>query len=330
MADSKLRGPSEMDFSNSQKSWPEWKRRFLRYRSASGLDEKAAQRQVDTLIYMMGEEAETIYEQLTVRVPRAADPGNNIDAEDDDGTLFDRTVEAFDAYFVPRDNHLHYAVMLGSRSQLPGETNEQFIRNLHELAAKCTNWNQEHRNDMLRTRLLAGMRDKELSRELQLNADITLNQIKQQLRTKEIIAKNQQLELDEGKYVDLVSQPSRGNKTQKTDEMVRDCKYCGLVHVKGRCPAYNKDCRKCGKRGHFSRVCNGNKKPQVNQVEANQSDSSHDGDAYDVFYVNSIDKPLTVGFSSKVSKNEWLLEINVLRKCIQTKVDNRCTSQYSV
>ena len=111
MADFKVAVPKEMDFSAPQ-TWPEWKRRFLRYRSASGLSERNAQRQVDMLLYCMGEEAESISAQLVVRPPRVADVPNNIAAEDADGTLFNRTVEALDNYFMPRDNHLHYAVLL--------------------------------------------------------------------------------------------------------------------------------------------------------------------------------------------------------------------------
>ena len=84
-----------------------------------------------------------------------------------------------DAYFTPRDNHLLYATLFMSHSQQADESNEHFIRNLHELVLKCIGWDQPHKDDMLRIRLLAGMRDKDLSRELQINNNITLDQIKQ-------------------------------------------------------------------------------------------------------------------------------------------------------
>ena len=34
-----------------------------------------------------------------------------------------------------------------------------------------------------------------------------------------------------------------------------NCGYCGSVHSKGKCPAYDKTCVKCGKINHFSKVC---------------------------------------------------------------------------
>ena len=124
MGDS-LRPPRELDFSNTQKSWPEYKKRFARYRKASGLSDKSAERQINMLIYCMGREAEAIVNQIKVRAPRAAVLANKeqgiaaVKAEDAEGTLYDRTVEALDAYFTPRDNHLHYEVLFMSRSQFP-------------------------------------------------------------------------------------------------------------------------------------------------------------------------------------------------------------------
>ncbi|GBN78449.1 hypothetical protein AVEN_119238-1 [Araneus ventricosus] len=35
----------------------------------------------------------------------------------------------------------------------------------------------------------------------------------------------------------------------------RKCQYCGSHHVPGRCRTYGKQCRSCGKRNRFSRVC---------------------------------------------------------------------------
>ena len=57
----------EWDFSNASDCWDTWKQRFLRYRSASGLEDKPQQRQVDALIYTMGPEAERIVNQISVR-----------------------------------------------------------------------------------------------------------------------------------------------------------------------------------------------------------------------------------------------------------------------
>ena len=40
--------------------WPKWKRHFQQYRLASGLSRESEERQVNTLLYCLGEEAEDI------------------------------------------------------------------------------------------------------------------------------------------------------------------------------------------------------------------------------------------------------------------------------
>ncbi|XP_067940192.1 uncharacterized protein [Watersipora subatra] len=351
---SSLKPPAELDFSSSQKAWPDWRKRFERYRSASGLCERSAQRQVDTLIFAMGEEAEAIADQIQIRPPREADEAAGIEAENAEETLYLRTLEGFDNYFNPRSNHLHYAVLFGSRLQLAGETNEQFIRNLHELASKCS-WNDDQRNDMMRTRLLAGMRDKALARDLQINPDVTLEEIKQQLRTKEIILENQKAEIDGDKAVltthvrfhkrtshhshaKTQSHPTTSGRNSTTinrhsnnPQYIHGCKYCGSSHDRGRCPAYGKECMNCKRRGHFAKVCKSKQqgsiasshKKRVNELSVASKESLCDGDVSETFYVHAVDSPTNHArpVSTNQSDNKWLINVKVHGKPIDVQVD---------
>ena len=54
-----LKPPGQFDFSKPDE-WPKWKKRFQQYRSASGLDAESEPRQVDTLLYCLGEEADSV------------------------------------------------------------------------------------------------------------------------------------------------------------------------------------------------------------------------------------------------------------------------------
>ena len=121
-----------MRISNTDKSWPEYRRRFERYQIAAGLDEKSGFRQVGMLLHCTSKETESIFKQLKVSKPRAAvvaDEGRGIAAvetENKDGSLYNRPLEALDAYFNPHSNTLHYAVLLGSRIQHADESNEHY------------------------------------------------------------------------------------------------------------------------------------------------------------------------------------------------------------
>ena len=67
MASLPLEGPKQFDFS-SPDDRPKWIRRFERFREASGLSSKPDERQVNTLIYSMGDKADDI---LNCSIPYA-------------------------------------------------------------------------------------------------------------------------------------------------------------------------------------------------------------------------------------------------------------------
>ena len=59
MAGIQLKTPEPFDFNNPD-SWSKWKRRFEQFREASGLSRESETRQVSTLLYMMGENADNV------------------------------------------------------------------------------------------------------------------------------------------------------------------------------------------------------------------------------------------------------------------------------
>ena len=59
MASLRLQPPDPFNFRNPDE-WPKWKRRFEQFRSASGLECEGEQRQVSTLLYCFGEEADDV------------------------------------------------------------------------------------------------------------------------------------------------------------------------------------------------------------------------------------------------------------------------------
>lgn len=94
-----------------------------------------------------------------------------------------------DNYFVTKVNTIHEQARLHQRSQKPGVTAEEYIRNLHDLAD--TSAFADAKSEHIHDRLVIGILDKELSENLQLMPDLTLSktvelvwqseQVKQQL-----------------------------------------------------------------------------------------------------------------------------------------------------
>ena len=45
------------------------------------------------------------------------------------------------------------------------------------------------------------------------------------------------------------------------------CRYCGGSHMPRQCPVYGKTCTRCGKMGHFRKVCRSKRDCAVHEVE---------------------------------------------------------------
>ena len=59
MAQIRLQTPDSFNFKEPEE-WPRWKRRFEQFQVALGLKGEDAEKQVSTLLYCLGEEAEAV------------------------------------------------------------------------------------------------------------------------------------------------------------------------------------------------------------------------------------------------------------------------------
>jgi len=98
--------PDQFDFSTPG-DWPKWKRRFQRYRKASGLTAKTDEEQVDTLIYLMGDQADDVL--LTLGLTEG------------DKTKLQKVLDAFEKYFIVRRNVIYERAKFNNRVQLESE-----------------------------------------------------------------------------------------------------------------------------------------------------------------------------------------------------------------
>ena len=152
MASVRLQPPSSFDFKTPDE-WPRWKRRFEQFRLASGLSAEDDDRQVSTLLYCMGEDAE---DTLT---------STNISAAD--RKKYDAVIGQFDRFFKVRKNVIFERALFNRRCQGQSETAEQFITSLYSLAENCEYG--ELKDQMIRDRIVVGIRDQSQSARLQMD-----------------------------------------------------------------------------------------------------------------------------------------------------------------
>ncbi|EZA47292.1 hypothetical protein X777_16444, partial [Ooceraea biroi] len=230
-----IQAPGEFDFSRPE-TWPKWIKRFERYISVTGLSDKSEQDKINLLCYTMGEKSEEVMIQVMPSITAS--------------TRFAEVKAKFDAYFSPKRNVIFERYKFNSRVRETGETVDSFVTALHSLAETC-----EYgvlRNDLIRDRIVIGIRDTRASERLQLINDLTLEKALEIARQAEIQAKEGKTlrhATDEETEVNRVFQKRRNFRKQKSSEDTlrreeQTCGRCGYPnHTPDRkCPVLRSTC----------------------------------------------------------------------------------------
>ena len=206
--------------------------------------------------------------------------GTSVNAE---ATRQRRKQVKFEDFFKVRRNVIFERARFNRRNQLEGESAEKYIMELYALAENCNYGNMKE--EMIRDRLVVGIRDIALLQKLQLDAALTLEKAKRNIRQREALSEQQRiLGAPEEMRVDQLhyrnrKYPPRGKRPQthaphahRPDAPIRTetagsertgktCSRCGRgSHPRDKCPAKDAVCHKCG---HYSSQCFSKKVSEV-------------------------------------------------------------------
>ncbi|UYV70251.1 K02A2.6-like, partial [Cordylochernes scorpioides] len=274
--------------------WPKWIRRFERFRQASGLINNPENEQVNMLVYCMGDNADDIL--LSCKI--ASDQLEN----------YDKVIECFESHFIPRRNIIYERARFNQRCQQEGEKVNEFITALHSLAEHC-NFEMLH-DELIRDRIVVGVRDRALSERMQLDTDLTL--VKATLMAKQLESvKEQQSSLYQQDSVDQIKKmPNHITETKRHEPKIRQfksnqlggsshgCTRCGNSnnHDWKNCPAMNSYCNKCMKKGHYAKVC---RSEAINEIKS------------EIAFLGSVED----------NSKKWIVPIKVNNRQVNFKID---------
>ena len=213
-----------------------WQQQWLAYRSISGLGNEPATKQVQALQLCFSRETLNIVDNLGLTNAQKKDQA--------------QIIAALKQHVEGRINETIERRNLRQRKQLQGESFDDFLVSLRELAKTCNFCNSDCLQKAIRDQIIEGLLDGETIQELLQEKTLTLDQA---------ITKCRGLEAAKKSHSDIQGAADiSAIKTKPPGFNSPPCIRCGnKQHEGGRknCPAYKRACRRCGKIGHFSLVC---------------------------------------------------------------------------
>ncbi|XP_064479052.1 uncharacterized protein LOC135392265 [Ornithodoros turicata] len=257
--------PERFDFRHPE-SWKLWIVRWERYRVISGLQRQDADTQINTFLYAMGSGAEDVLVSLRL--------------DDEEAKDYNKLKSRFEKHFIPRRNVIFERARFNQRSQSEHEAVEEFVTDLHRLAESCDIGSLK--DELIRDRLVVGLRDKNFSEKLQLDANLTLEKAVNTARQSETVKGEQPVvrgnDLSSSTptpALDAVTQhpcqrtnnsrltrrPTPRHSAGQSVQQRSACRWCGSAqpHERAQCPQQGKQCNLCQKLGHFATVCQSRK-----------------------------------------------------------------------
>ena len=239
-----LQPPSTFSFDELDK-WPKWRCHIEQSRVVSVLSKEDEIRQVSTLLYCLGEEADNILASTNIT--------------DDDRKKYSEVLTKFNGHFV-RKNIIFEWACFNRWQQEDGETVEHFISSLYRLSEDCKYGDM--RNELIRDRLVVGIRDVALSERLQTDENLTLDKAKKVIRQRDAVREQQSI-LKSGENPKLSYVGKKPSVQPANRAPTPKCSRCGKTDQRNQCPAKDTVCYKCHQRGHFGKFCFSKTMPAV-------------------------------------------------------------------
>ncbi|BET02330.1 Reverse transcriptase (RNA-dependent DNA polymerase) [Nesidiocoris tenuis] len=314
---------------NAIENWNFFKDEWQNYVIASGLDKKDEGVRVATLKCLLGRETSQILKNLKLT----------------DQQLGQATeiISALDGFFLPAVNVIYERYVFGSAAQNESEKIDQYVARLRHLSSTCEYKAME--DEMIRDRLVLGIRDEETKKQLLSDPKLTLTSAIRTCRVNELASAQMKTIIHSPGVSEQVSKVTSRNRQRtrpknserRSPKQVR-CKYCGSYHKHDRrsCPAHGQQCRRCKKYDHFEAVCEtassqGRKSSKfhrpVKQLEEEDDTGSEASDrsylSSDMFKIEALN---TVNGKAKrkwVAKLDFFCEDQV--KSIECQLDSGAT-----
>ena len=330
-----LKPPDALNLSsgNVAENWRRWSTRWELYKKAAGVATLEQDVQCAVFLHVIGDAAVDVYETMTF-----ADGENN---------RLEPLVKKFKDYCNPRKNVTFERYVFNCRNQKE-EGIDQYVTELKTLAGSC-----EYgvlRDGLIRDRVVCGINDNSVRGRLLRDHELTLEKAVTTCRAQEaadIQMKSMSLNSNGGatgtassSEVNEVQRNRKHRYTQSSGDRAKDkgkrdshndrkCVYCGYEqHDRAKCPAREKVCNRCNRKGHFGIACLQKKTQNVHEITKGDDEAEgYDDSDYDVANTDSYFLG-AVSASNVDSVSPWRTELMVNGMLMNFKID--CGADVSI
>ena len=253
--------PPKIELSgNLANNWKQWKQVWSAYELVTRLNEQTDEYRVAAFITCIGPKALTIHNGLPFQ------------SEDEKKNLA-KILELWESYCLGKTNIIYERYRFNNRNQDAGESIDTYASNLRSLSDTCNFGTLK--DEMIRDRIVCGVRDSSLRKKLLQVPELTLEKCIDMCRSAEATSTQLEAMSSQNSHappppeVNFVKKPSKG---ADKSSFVKDCRFCGQTHEKERskCPAFGKICSACQKENHFALKCSQKKKPHKTKKPRNR------------------------------------------------------------
>ena len=292
------------------KNFRRWEQQVQLYIKSIGYGNKPKDEQVALLLHCAGEDAIEVYN--TFEWPEIEATGSSgsssasvVQPKDDPKEI----LKKFYDYCNPRKNVVYERFKFWTTRM--ADSFDNFITELRTKAKAC---DFTASDEMIRDKIVFSINDVRVQERLLREPELTLIKAINICKTAEISQRQLEVMQPGTQAVNVIAQKKLNlqRKPEKQQITNMQCKYCAGSHKKGRCPAYSKKCRSCGKLNHFSKVCMSSKK--VHQLEEASGNDIMEQN-YDSFFIGILNS------DADGNNDKWEVDLIIENKNVRCKLD---------
>ena len=268
---------------NIAENWKTFKHVWTNYAIITNLDKQSEQYRVALFLHCIGTEALKIYNGMSF-------------TEEERGNL-EAIMNKFDEFTIGEINETYERYVFNSRNQGEDECIDAYVAILRTIARTC-NFCDCLKDSLIRDRIVFGVKSDQTRKKLLQEGKLSLKKCIDLCRSAEVTITQMKTISDHVASEEVnrvkITKQTNARRITGNDTTKISCKFCAGRHPqrKESCPAWGKECLKCGGKNHFVRACRktgGGQRVKVYRTAEEESrERESDTETSDIEYLGSV------------------------------------------